>query len=151
MENREGYLEFISSESYKNQIDIWYRVYNISREKTELFHDFLISLNELVETTYLGVDVLEKEEDQIGHFKWCWDKIIENFSKEKIHFKERGNHMEHFLTFYLEAFYVEPIEDKIILINEYFNNLFNFTHRKSKSELDMLTEIYKLLDQNLKK
>jgi hypothetical protein len=47
MENKEGYLEFVHSESYKNQIDVWYRAYNISREKTELFYDFLMSLYNL--------------------------------------------------------------------------------------------------------
>jgi len=151
MENREGYLEFISSESYKNQIDIWYRTYNISREKTELFHDFLISLHELIISTYLGIDVLEHEDDQIGHFKWCWDRTVQNFSFEKIHFKERGNHMEYFLTFYIEAFYSNPEDEKIKRIEEYIDKLFDFKYKKSKSELDMLTEIYKLLDQNLKK
>jgi hypothetical protein len=69
MENREGYLEFVSSESYKHQIDIWHRAYNISREKTELFHDFLVSLYVLVDQTFLGSDVTELEEDQRNHFR----------------------------------------------------------------------------------
>jgi hypothetical protein len=151
MENREGYLEFISSENYKNQIDIWYRAYNVSREKTELFRDFLISLHELLDSTYLGSDILNREEDIIGHFTWCWDKTIENFSKEKIHFKNRGYHMDYFTTFYIEAFYSNPTQEKIQKIHEYLDLLFDFKHKKSKSELDMLTEIYKLFDQNLKK
>ncbi len=84
MGNKEGYLEFIFSENYKNQLDVWYRAYNISREKIELFQDFLISLYELVDETYLGPDVFESTENQRGHFSWCWDKVIENFSKEKM-------------------------------------------------------------------
>ena len=64
MENKEGYLEFVHSESYKNQIDVWYRAYNISREKTELFYDFLMSLYNLLQETYLGPEVFELEEDQ---------------------------------------------------------------------------------------
>jgi hypothetical protein len=151
MENKESYLEFISSESYKNQIDVWYRAYNISREKIELFHDFLISLHNLIEETYLGPDVFEYEKDQNGHFIWCWNKTIENFNKERISFKETGRHREYFFNFYLEAFYIVNLEGDIPKIKEYFEKLFTFQHRKSRSELDMLTEIYKLLDQNLKK
>lgn len=151
MKNKEGYLEFIFSESYKNQIDVWYRAYNISREKTELFRDFLISLHDLIESTYLGSDVLENELDQIGHFNWCWNKTIENFSKERIYFKETGFHKDYFSNFYLEAFYNPNIEGFNSKIIEYLNKLFDFKHKKSKSELDMLTEIYKMLDQNLKK
>jgi len=151
MENRESYLEFISSENYKHQIDIWYKAYNISREKIELFHDFLISLYNLVDETYLGSDVVELEEDQKNHFTWCWDKTIDNFSKEKIYFKDRGSYYEYFWNFFLEAYYFQKLEDKTVRINEYFTKLFNFKYRKTRSELDMLTEIYKLFDQNLKK
>lgn len=151
MENRESYLEFVSSENYKHQIDIWYKAYNISREKIELFHDFLISLYNLVDNTYLGPDVVELEEDQKNHFTWCWDKTLDNFSKEKIFFKERGQYFEYFWNFFLEAYYFQKLEDKTVRINEYFTKLFNFKYRKTRSELDMLTEIYKLFDQNLKK
>ena len=149
--NKEGYLEFISSESYKHQIDIWYRAYNISREKTELFYDFINSIFFLIEETYLGEDVMDLELNQKNHFTWCWDKTIENFNKEKIFFKERGIHYEYFWNFFLEAYYINKQEGGIIRINEYFYKLFDFQHKKTRSELDMLTEIYKLLDQNLKK
>lgn len=151
MENKESYLEFVSSESYKFQIDVWYKAYNISREKTNLFYDFLVSLFDLIEETYLGVDVLQMEEDQKNHFIWCWDKTIENFKKEKIFFKERGNHYEYLWNFFLEAYYYTKIEGVTIRISEYFYKLFSFEHRKSRSELDMLTEIYKMFEQNLKK
>lgn len=151
MENKEGYLEFISSESYKHQLDIWYRAYNISHEKTELFHDFLFSLYTLVEDTYLGPDLLYEETVQKSHFSWCWDKTIDNFAKEKILFKERGVHFEYFWNFYLEAFYYTKLDNKENKILEYIYKLFNFEHKKTRSELDMLTTIYKLLDQNLKK
>ena len=151
MENRESYLEFVTSESYKQQIDIWYRAYNISREKTNLFYDFLVSLYELIDTTYLGSDVVISYEDQKNHFTWCWDKTVDNFSKEKIHFKEHDSAYQYFLNFFIEAYYYNQMEDNIIRIKDYFYVLFSFKHRKSRSELDMLSEIYKLMEQNLKK
>ena len=120
MEHREGYLEFISSESYKNQIDVWIKAYNISYEKTELFYDFLISLFESIETTYLGVDVMSDEADQKSHFTWCWDKTINNFNNEKIYFKERGNCYEYFWNFFLEAYYYTQIDGNHTRIKEYF-------------------------------
>jgi hypothetical protein len=151
MENKESYLDFVSSENYKQQIDVWYRAYNISREKTELFYDFLISLHDLIDETYLGADVLMTTEDQINHFTWCWDKTIESFNKEKISFKERGNAYKYLWNFYSEAYYYTKNSESIIRIPEYFYILFDFVHKKTRSELDMLTELYKLLDQNLKK
>jgi hypothetical protein len=151
MENREGYIEFLTSESYKNQIDIWYKTYNMTREKTELYYDFLVSLLDIIEETYLGLDVMTSQTDIKNHFIWCFDKLIENFEKERIFFKNRGNHFEYLWLFFYEAFYETDYEGGINKIREYFHKLFNFNYRKSRSELDMLTELYKLLDQNLKK
>jgi hypothetical protein len=151
MEHKETYLEFILSDNYKHQLDIWYKTYNICLEKTDLFYDFVITLYDLIESTFLGTDVIVTENDQKNHFTWCWDKLISNFEKEKIFFKERGNCYEYFWNFYLEAFYFSQIENKPIRIKEYFYKLFTFTHKKTRSELDMLTEIYKMLEQNLKK
>lgn len=151
MENKEGYLEFVSSESYKHQLDIWYKAYNIGREKTELFHDFLLSIHEMVDGTFLGADVMTDEETHRTHFTWCWDKVLDNFTKEKINFKERGTHFEYFWNFYLEAYYYNQMDNEPVRILEYFTKLFDFRHRKSRSELDMFVEIYKLLEQNLKK
>ena len=151
MENREGYLEFITSENYKNQIDIWYKAYNISRERIELFYDFIYSFHSLIDETYLGNDVIQTEEDQKNHFTWCWDKTIDSFNKEKIFFKERGQHYQYFWNFFLEAYYFVQLDNESSKISEYFYKLFDFKYKKSRSELDMLTEIYKLLEQNLKK
>ena len=151
MKNKEGYIDYISPENYKHQLDIWYKAYNISREKTELFHDFIVSLYDLIDRTYMGVDLMIDEIDQKNHFNWCWDKIIENFNNEKIFFKSRGNYHEYFWNFFFEAYYITKIENKTNRIRDYFSKLFDFSYIKTRSELDMVTEIYKLLEQNLKK
>lgn len=151
MENKQEFVEFVSPENYKKQIEVWYRAYNISREKTELFHDFLISMHDLVDSTFLGGDVTEAEQDQKNHFNWCWDKTISNFEKEKIYFKSRGNYHEYFWNFFLEAYYLPKLENKPVRIRDYFLKLFDFNFIKTRSELDMVMEIYKLLEQNLKK
>ena len=151
MGNIENYLESISTENYKHQIDVWYKAYNITHEKTELFHDFVISLYELMENTYMGSDLMIVEQDQLNHFLWCWDSTIGSFNKEKIFFKDRGGLQDYFWNFFREAYYYTKLEEKSNLIKEYFNKLFNFNHQKTRSELDMLTEIYKLFEQNLKK
>jgi len=151
MENKENQVELDLTDKYKHQIDIWHRTYNINREKIVLFYDFLSSLHTLVDSTFLGKDVLHNEIDQRNHFNWCWKKIISDFEKEKIFFKEKGTHYEYFWNFFFEAFYIPKLDEKDIKIFEYFYKLFDFAYKKSRSELDILTEVYKLLDQNLKK
>jgi hypothetical protein len=143
--------EYLTPENHKQQIDIWCRANNISREKLELFHDFLISLYVIINDTYLGVDVMFLENDQRDHFNWCWDKLITDFEKEKIHFKNRGEYYHYFWNFFLEAYYLDIIANSEPRVLSYFVELFNLKSIKTRSELDLLNEIYKLLNQNLKK
>jgi len=73
------------------------------------------------------------------------------FPKKKFIFKEKGTHYEYFWNFFHEAYYSVKMDEGNPRIGEYFYKLFDFKHKKSRSELDMLTEVYKLLEQNLKK
>jgi hypothetical protein len=149
MGKNEGYLEFIASENFKNQAEVWYKAYNIIREKTELYYDIIISLYDLIESTYLGEDVLFSQIDQQNHFNWCWNKVLTNLEKESIFLKERGQHYDYFWLFFQEAFYMS--DGNALRIKDYFHKLFKYDFKKTRSELDMLTEIYKLLESNFKK
>jgi hypothetical protein len=146
MENK-GYIEFLSSESHKNQIDTWYKSYNIVYEKAQLCRDFLISLLDLLESTYLGKDVMMDDADIKNHFLWCFNEVVSNFEKEKIYFRKDGFYVDYLWTFFYQTFY----EDKLKRIRLYLYNLFVFNYDKTKTDLEMLTEFYTILNQNLKK
>jgi len=141
---------FFFDENYKYQIDIWYKAYNINHEKLELFHDFLLSLYENIDSTFLGSDIIVDDTDQKNHFTWCWNKTLDTFNKEKIFFKRYGIHYEYFWNFFREAFYYANLEKKENKILNYIAILFNFKHQKTRAEIDILTEIYKLLNDGLK-
>lgn len=139
------------SEELKEELDFWFRYNNVSREKINLYYDFVISLDTLIESTYLGPDVIDDEEKMKGHFLWCWKKIIDSFNKERIFFKEYGSHFEYLWNFYYEAYYIQKINEKATLIHEYYYKIFDLTHQKSKNELEILLTLYKIFEQNLKK
>jgi hypothetical protein len=98
----------------------------------------------------LGPDVLIYEKDQRGHFTWCWDNVINSFSKEKIYFKPRGNHYEYFWNFFLEAYYFVHLDGENVKITEYLYKLFDLKYQKTRSELDVVIEVYKMFENNLK-
>jgi len=150
MENKDRTIKTIlNKQDYGYQAEVWYRAYSINTEKIELFYDFVYSVYKLIDDTYLGPDALVNEEDQKNHFTWCWDKTIDNLSKEKINLSKRGIHYEYFWDFFLESFYFLKMDDEEVKIGEYIYRLFNDNHRKTRSELGVLTEIYKLLEKNL--
>jgi hypothetical protein len=94
---------------------------------------------------------MDLEEDQKGHFNWCWDKTIEAFSKERIHFKNRGVCYDYMWLFFLDAFYITKLNGSEVKIKGYFEVLFDFKYIKTRSELDIFTEVYRMFEQNLKK
>lgn len=124
----------------------------------ELYSDFSNSLNILILDTYLGEDelpnetkIILSENDNKNHFDWCWNKILDNFKKEGIIFNEKGEHYDYFYDFFGEVFYHQK-EDKIKKsIGKFFNELFNMKKTFTKSDIDMVLAIYKVLDKNLKK
>lgn len=146
-----GFLFLIDiDENYRSQLEVWLRAHNISYQKIELFHDFLLCLNNIIEETFLGHDSYYNESEIRSHFDWCWDKVISDFSKERINFKTRGVHYEYFWTFFYEAFYLPLNNNQETRIVEYLKKLFDIKMIKTRSEIDLLNEIYKILNQHLK-
>ena len=144
------FFRYISHPLSQGDIEMWIKVNGIISEKSDLFFDFVTTLYKLVNKTYLGDDVIKKEEDKINHFNWCWNQVLDNFSKENIFFEKKGQHYKYFWNFFDESFYSKDATIVIERLDEFFPMLFKFSRRKTKSELDLFTDLYKLLDNNLR-
>ena len=142
----------------KEDINAWYLANNITPELTELFRDFCFSFLNLLKDTYLGDDFNDNKETKVGmttnqkkeHFKWCWDKTIKNFNKESIDFKFNNDDSEFFESFFFEVFYNQPDQKVKEQINNFFKQIFDRGFNKTKSDIEMFTDIYKVLERSLK-
>ena len=144
------FLKYIRDPMSQEDIDLWVKAHGLTLELSTVFFDFINSLYVLVNKTYLGEDVIKNLEDQQNHFNWCWEKVISNFEKESIYFNRKGNHYDYFWTFFYDTFYKEPSPIIIKKVEDFFKDLFTPASRKTKSELDIYTEMYKMLEINLK-
>jgi hypothetical protein len=155
MENFFNYLtKLISTED----VLIWFEANNIIYEKLELFSDFSLSLYDLIRKTYLGESNLPNDtkitlsdDDNLKHFDWCWKKTLDNFSKEGIKFSQEGEHYEYFKTFFFDIYYNQREEYLKNSVGEFFKDLFDTQKPFTKSDLDVVSSIYKYLDKNIKK
>jgi hypothetical protein len=151
----ENFFNYISKPLLPEDVDVWFRVNNIIPEKLELYSDFTHSLNNLINSTYLGENdinetkIVLSEDDDRNHFEWCWNKLIDNFNKETIIFDNRGEHFDYFESFFGETFYNQKDIKVKLSIGFFFTDLFNNEKLFTKSDLDMVTTIYKLLDKHL--
>jgi hypothetical protein len=89
------------------------------------------------------------EEDIENHFNWCWKKTIENFGKEGLFFTNEGEHHKYFLSFFMEIFYNQNDKKIKDSIGDFFDDIFNIEKTFTQSDLDIMLNIYKSLDNNL--
>ena len=153
----ENFFNYISKPVPPDEVDVWLKMNNIIPEKMELFSDFSQSLYELIKMKYLGESVNSIEtkitltnEDKKKHFEWCWNKTIENFKKEGLFFNLKGEHFDYFKIFFDDIFYNQKEERIKNSVKNFFDELFDIKKPFTKSDLDMIVVLYKLLDKSLK-
>lgn len=154
----ENFFNYLTKPITHEDVLVWFEANNIIYEKLELFSDFSLSLYELIRKTYLGesdvpVDtkITLSDEDNQKHFEWCWKRTLDNFEKEGIKFSSRGEHYDYFKSFFFEVFYNQKEEYLKNSVGEFFDDLFNMEKGFTKSDLDMVSTMYKFLDKSIKK
>lgn len=152
----DNFFNYVTKQVKPEEVDLWFKSNNIIPEKLELFSDFCQSLNQLIIETYLGesdspneTKVNMSQEDKINHFIWCWNKVVDNFSKEKIKFNKKGEHFDYFVSFFEEIFYKQENKKVRDSVTEFFDELFDQKKPFTKSDLDMISSVYKNLDKNM--
>lgn len=152
----ENFFSYISKPVTDEELQFWIDSNDICYQKIELYEDFVKSLISLVYKTYLGdtegqeTNITVTNDDNLKHFNWCWSKTIDNFRKEGIYFNEDGEHKEFMMSFFEETFYNQKIKEVKMSLSKFFDEVFNLEKSPTKSDLDLLTSIYKSLDKNLK-
>mgnify|MGYP003127898471 CR=1 FL=1 len=147
------FFNYVSSPISEELRDVSFKVHNILPEKTELYYEVLMSLFDIIFTTYLGSELINTEKKSREHFEWCWNKNMTNFSQEKIFFNENKEILEYFTQFILESFYTEKIKNKKDIetkIRWFWSKCFDYSGTRTRSELDILVEVYKLFEKTLK-
>lgn len=151
--NTEEFLNYINNPLSRTSIDLIYSSNFIQFERCDLYRDFILSLVTLVFDTYMGDDVT-KEEQRLEHFKWCWDRTIENFEAEGIHFGENKELFDYLSSFMVEVYYSvkEKKTDSSITYNivKLWRYIFNYQIVKTQSDIDTFIEVYNMFEKSLK-
>jgi hypothetical protein len=149
----ENFFNWMAKPLPKDEIIIWLNIHNMTYEKIELYGDFFKSLNQTIIDTYLGDNTSETKillslNDNLSHFEWCWNKTIENFKKENIIINSNGEHKDYFKSFFMDTFYNQKETDIKKSITKFLKDIFDIGMTYYKSDLDLLTELYKLIEKN---
>lgn len=154
MNSMENFFNWVSKPVPKDEVLVWFNINNMNFEKVELYGDFFKSLNNKLTDTYFEEEHSEtrismSDENKIEHFEWCWIKTLQDFRKENITFTEEGGHKDYFKKFYFDTFYSKGQKNLKEAIPSFLEEVFDMNKPFSKSDLEILTEIYKLMEKNL--
>ena len=148
--NSAEFIKYITTPLTVEEMHLLYKANNIKYDKCELYRDFIDTLNKLVIETFLGDDVINKEEDIKNHFDWCIEKVFYNFKKENIIFENTLNLKEYFFNFYIELFYnVNNKKNSIDKLNKLSILSLVYSRIKTRSDMDVLLELYRLFEKSL--
>jgi hypothetical protein len=154
----ENFFNWIAKPLPNDEVVTWFNVNNMIYEKIELYGDIFKSLNYVITDTYMGdsngdspeTKIVLSPEDKKSHFNWCWRKMVENFQKENITITIDGEHKEYLKSFYMDTFYNQTQNNVKDSVPVFLDEIFNMSKPFSKSDLDMITEIYKMMEKNVK-
>jgi hypothetical protein len=122
---------------------------NISRERLELYRDFVVNLICYAHTTYFGREFLKKEEDVKGHYGWAFNKVLAEFKQEGIIFQNTEELFEYFYEYFTQQFYSF---DELPAIKDYlafWNDIFHVYPKKEKKVMKVLIDLYQIFDNSL--
>ena len=77
-------------------------------------------------------------------------KTIKNFNKEGVYFELDGEHKVFIKSFLDETFYSQKVAEVRMSLVKFFSEVFNMDTIFTKSDLDLLTTLYKSLEKNVK-
>jgi hypothetical protein len=147
MENSE-FVNYITNPLTIDQMNLLYKANDVKFDRCNLYYDFIKSLNKVIVDTYLGSEYITTDREVNEHYLWCFNNIVDNFKEESIVFDDVVRLKEYFFYFYDELFYKNS--DKVLNKLDNLAELsFDFHKIKSRSDIDIMIELYKLFEKSL--
>ena len=151
--NIDKFLKYMSRPLTLNELELIYTSNNIVFERVDLYRDFILTLNDLILTTYLGDD-FTNDEEQINHFNWCWKSTCNSLRHGKIDFTDNLDANVYFINFYFDTFYTVDKDDEsnnIYKIAQVWETIFNYNIKKPRTDLDTFLTLYRVFEKSYKK
>ena len=80
---------------------------------------------------------------------WIHIWVVRIQKQENIIIKHGGQHKDYFKSFFFDSFYNQKEKNLKDAIPRFLDDVFDVDKPFSKSDLDILTELYKLLEKNI--
>lgn len=141
-------LNNITEQLKTHEIVREYKSNNLNRHRVELYRDFIINLCYSLTETYLGEEYIQTNKQKKEHFKWSFNKVCDSFIEEGFNFKTNKELHDYFFEYFKNTMYDNDVFELEFLI-DYWDDTFEMSYDKTKSDLEGLIEIYKIFNKSV--
>ena len=121
------------------------------KDRIEIYLDFALTLLYYIDKYYLDRVTLSDDNDIRNHFKWCYNKVCDEFLEEDVDFTDNKELFDYYYSYYYHQLYTAPETDDCSF--KYFENfwkkIFKLNKQKNTSLLKILVEIYIIYDKSI--
>lgn len=145
MEKGYEFLNYFKKKLPKEEIESYYKISKIEEPKVVLLCNIVTSLFTLISDTYLGDDIMDND-DRDKHFEWCWNKLINDFNVVNIDLEDKKKFKNWIKDTCFEIFYNDESKEKEKTLNSMkilWESILNMNDLKTKSDIDLLIDVYK--------
>lgn len=125
--------------------------YSIVKDRVEIYRDFAMNLLYYVHHYYLDRESLSEDEDIWNHFRWCFNKVCDEFLEEGLDFSNNDELKEYFYGYYYTQFYKADARQDTTLKNfeNFWRSIFEIDKQKNKNLINVLIEVYNIYDKSI--
>lgn len=125
----------------------------ILSERLEFYKDFMVNLLYTINDYYLDKTTLAEPSDINNHFKWCYNKVADEFKKEGFDFTKNKDLYRYLSKYFKGHIYNNNLiltKDDIDLkfFHEILNNIFEF-NKTDQDLIKLMMEVYSLFDKTI--
>jgi hypothetical protein len=126
-----------------------FKTHNILKERIDIYRDFTINLLYYIFDSYLGKKYIFKDTDVIGHFNWCFTKVLDEFYEEDLDFYNNKKIYEYFYNFYADQFYFSETNKTLNYFLNFWDDIFNYKKDKKQKYFEVLVEMYDIFNSSI--
>lgn len=125
--------------------------FGVVRDRVEIYRDFAFNLLYYIHKYYIDRETLSEDEDIYNHFKWCFNKVCDEFLEEGLDFTNNKELRQYYYIYYYNQFYrATPNQDTSLKhFESFWKNIFEIDRQKNKNVINILIEIYNIYNKSI--
>jgi hypothetical protein len=123
----------------------------IIKDRVEIYKDFALSLLYYINKYYIDRETLNNDVDIFNHFKWCYNKVCDEFKLEGLDFTTNNELIKYYYKYYYHQYYMvnNNQDNSLATYEKFWINIFDFNKQKNRNIINILIEIYNINDKSI--